>query len=257
MKRFKFSFFLIFIPVLSAYSQKEIYFNTTKSDDIKVESMQGFEIGTSVSTLRLFQPIYYNDNSITVPLSMGYFCEKRIAPSWTFISSIRLGHNFMKAAQYTMGKDSSSYQDSVMYFTSQKISNYKFEYQLGISLGIEPRWYIGYKKRYQVGKAKLNSGWFLSLPVSVGATLINTYKPDMQDGQDSIFLNNKDYCSFAISGTLGYRQAITKQLFLEGNVQLLSTSSTFSELNNKFYLTQPTIRFFPGIIIKAAYTFKK
>ncbi|MDD4969053.1 MAG: hypothetical protein PHT07_06450 [Paludibacter sp.] len=257
MKRFKLSFIVIFIVVLRAYSQKEVYFNTTKSDDIQVESMHGIEIGSSISTLHLFQPIYYNDNSLIIPLSMGYFCEKRIAPSWTIISSIKLGHNFMKMPHYVFFKDSSSYQEPVLYFTSQKISNYKFEYQLGISLGIEPRWYFGYKKRYQEGKAKLNSGWFLSVPVSVGATLINTYKPDMQDGQDSIFSNYKEYCSFAISGTLGYRQAITKQLFLEGNVRLLSTSSTFSELNNKFYLTQPTIHFFPGILIKAAYTFKK
>lgn len=253
MKRILFTITLLFISYLSTFAQKEFYFNTTKREDMKVESMQGVEIGSAISTISLFQPSYFYGKSFGVPLSMGYFNEKRIAPSWTLTTRIGLDHSFMNMAHYVFSKDSIQMNDSMYHFISQKLDHYKFEYMLNLGVSIEPRWYFGYKKRYQIGKAKLNTGWFLSLPVSVGATLINTYKPDMID---EYYSNYKAYCSLGLSGILGYRQAISKQWFLEGNLHLINLSSQIYSLNNKINISQPGIIIFPTISLKASYIFK-
>ena len=245
---------LILFSFLSVSAQKEVYFNTTKPEDIKVESMHGFEIGSAINASSLFNPYYSYGQSFGIPLSMGYFNEKRINPSWTLTTRIGLGHGFMNLAHYIFVKDSFPMNDTIQHFISQKFDHYKFEYSLSIGISVEPRWYFGYKKRYQIGHAKLNSGWFLSLPFSVSTTLINTYKPDWVDIYSSNF---RTYCSLDLTPTLGFRQAISNHWFLEGNCQLINASSHVSSYNSKyFYVTIPWFTIFPGINIKAAYTFK-
>lgn len=252
MKKILFIILIIPTPFFNVFAQKEIYFSSTPKDSIKVESIRGVEIESGMNTSKLFNTSSH-DKSFTIPLYMGYFNEKRIAPSWTLIARIGLSNNFMNSAHYVLVKDSMQMNGPIYYYNTTKVDYYKFEYQLNLGISIEPRWYFGYKNRYQSGKTKLNSGWFLSLPVSAGTTLINTHKPEIINDYYSSY---KTYCSFGLTGILGYRQAISKQWFLEGNCQLINTSSQIYSLTKKLNISQFWTTIFPGISIKAAYTFK-
>lgn len=246
MKR-KLLFYTLIITIFHTVSaQKEVYFNTTKPEEVKVESMQGVDIESSFSPISIIDNLTYQKKSWGIPLSIGYFNEKRIASTWTLLSRIKLQNNLSNTPVLSYDSINHGYGYDMN-------SPYKATYSLGIGISIEPRWYFSYKKRFQVGKAKLNSGWFLSLPLSLNSTLINTYKPDMID---EYYSNYKAYCSLGLTGILGYRQAISKQWFLEGNLQLINLSSQIYSLNNKINISQPWIIIFPGISLKAAYTFK-
>ena len=247
MKQFVFTIILVLLSCLSVSAQKEVYFSLTPKDSIKVQSMQGIEIGSTINTSSLFSPFF------GIPLSMGYFNEKRIAPSWTLTTRIGLTHSFMKIAHYTQFKDSFIMADTMYHFINQKLDHYKSEYALNLGIGVEPRWYFSHKSRFPIGQAKLNSGWFLSLPFSVSTTLINTYKPDLVDSYASYA---KTYFSLGLSPTLGFRQAVSNHWFLEGNCQLINASSYIYRINTYFGITIPRFTVFPAISIKAAYTFK-
>jgi hypothetical protein len=87
------------------------------------------------------------------------------------------------------------------------------------------------------------------LPVVVGTTLVNTYKSEILS----------DYISYVgLSSALnfGYRQAITKQLFLEANVTLIALGTNLYSSNKRVGIAPPYTSFLPGIGLKAAYTFK-
>jgi len=253
--KFKSVFFLsLFITMFfSVAAQKEVYFNTTKPEDIKVESMQGIEIGSFKNIENIFRPSNSYYSSTYIPITMGYFKEKRIAPSWTLSSRITLLHGFQNSPIFVTVKDSAQGVDSMYQNTYSKLDHHDFSYHLVITIGIEPRWYFRYKKRYQAGKARLNSGWFLSLPVTFSTGLINTYKPE--EG-DTDYANYKSYCSLGLSGVLGYRQAISKHVFLEGQLDLTSTSFYLDSYYKKLNFYQSTIRLLPNVSIKVAYTFK-
>jgi hypothetical protein len=82
--------FLLFLSTFEAFAQKEIFFSSTPTDSIKVQSMHGIEIESGISLSKLFNPYDPNDKSFRIPLYMGYFNEKRIAPSWTLITILPL-----------------------------------------------------------------------------------------------------------------------------------------------------------------------
>ena len=245
MKKILFTIVLLFISYLSVYSQKEVYFNTAKSEDIKVESMQGIDIESSFSPISIIDNLTYQKKSWGFPLSIGYFKEKRIASTWTLLYRIKLQNNLSNTPVFTY--------DSINhgYMFDYNSSSYKTTYSLGIGISIEPRWYFSYKKRYQVGKAKLNSGWYLSLPVATGVTLINTYKQPVSE----YWSKQTNYGGLGFSPSLGYRQAISNHLFLEGDIALLNGSIGFSKIDNKFII-YPSLHITAGMSIKAAYTFK-
>jgi len=254
MKQIVITISSLFFILLSASAQKEIYFNTTKPEDIKVSSMQGIEIGSGISTLSsLFNKniVIIKNKSFSFPLNISYFNEKRIAPTWTLTTRIGLDQSFSNLAQYVAGKDSSIYNDSIYYNDSYKINGYKFEYKLQLNLGIEPRWYLGFRNRFQKGKAKFNSGWYLSFPLLFSTTLIDTSKSPTAD----LYSAFKTYGTFQFIPAMGYRQAISKQWFLEGDFQLFNLSSQLYTYNNKLKIEQPRITLFPRITLKAAYTF--
>ena len=97
---------------------------------------------------------------------------------------------------------------------------------------IEPRWYLNYKNRTMKGKnVKLNSGWYLSLPVIFTTTpLINYYQFGI---------------NWKITPSFGYRYAFSNQLFVEGNINL-----GISPIYTHIAFVSPFFNF------KAAYTFK-
>ena len=237
---------------LSVSAQKEVYFYNTKAENAKVDSMRGFEISSGYNPLAIFRPSYYTDNTFSIPLSMSYFGEKRIAPSWTLTTRIGLTHSFVNQAQYVNYKDSFIMHDSVYHYNSQRIDGYKFAYRLNLNLGIEPRWYFGFKNRYEKGKAKLNSGWYLSLPITYSIGLINTYQWTGSENYNNFY---KDYGNMNVSLMLGYRQAISKNLFLEGSLNTIGDYFGIYEYYKTFHLYSSFI-FNPVLTFKAAYTFK-
>ncbi|MFA5046330.1 MAG: hypothetical protein WC542_10420, partial [Paludibacter sp.] len=190
MKQILVTIALLFSSYLSISAQKEIFFYNTNPEDIKVASMRGVEISSGYNPFAFFRSSYLNNNSFNIPLTMSYFREKRIAPSWTLTSRIGLTHNFIKQAEYVNYPDSFILNDSTYHYFTQKIDGYQFVYQLSLNLEIEPRWYLNFKNRFQKGHAKLNSGWFFSLPVSYNTLLINTYKwPESENSYHTNFKN--------------------------------------------------------------------
>ncbi|HEY5591643.1 MAG TPA: hypothetical protein VIK55_11570 [Paludibacter sp.] len=231
MKKILFTIVLLFISYLSVSAQKEVYFNTTKSEDIKVESLQGFSVGTGIDFLSLVQNFTSDYKSYSFPLGIGYFYEKRMAPRWTLTSSVTLSNNIIYRGHFFLSNGDSV--DRILY------------YRLGLDVSIAPKWYFGYKHRYQAGKASLNSGWYLSLPVGAGTILLNTMPS-----------NYVNYVGIGAGLAVGYRQAISKQWFLDGSVSLLGISSSLYSINKELYISSPYISYPTGIGLSAAYTFK-
>jgi len=244
MKRILIALLVLVQPFFNLFSQKEIFFSDIKTEDIKVESLHGVEIGSSINLIPLFQHTPSYDKSYRIPFGIGYFDEKCIAPSWTLIYSANLSYTFSRMLNY-------SKLDSVSGGYHYTSSNYIYQnsYSLGLSIGIEPRWYLGYKHRYEVGKATLNSGWYVSLPIGIGATPVNTYKSEVS----SDFIS---YVGLSSALTLGCRQAISKKWFLEGNVTLIAIGTNLYRFNKKLNVSTPDPTFLPGIGLSAAYTFK-
>lgn len=253
MKQVLVTIALLFSSYLSVSAQKEVFFNTAKPEDIKVVSMRGLEISSGYNPLTLFRSSSDNNNSFGIPLTMSYFSEKRIAPSWTLTTRIGLTHNFIKQAEYVNYPDSFAYHDSIYHYFNQKIDGYQFVYQLSLHLEIEPRWYFNFKNRYQKGHAKLNSGWFVSLPVSYNTLLINTYK--WPESENSYHTNFKNYGSLNTLLLFGYRQAISKNWFLEANLPTIGYNFNFYKYTTGFYVYSNFV-VNPMINLKASYTFK-
>jgi len=234
--------FLLLFCGFSVSAQKEVFFTNLPKDSAKVESLHGISIGTGINLLSTIQNLIANEKLYSIPLSVGYFNEKRIAPTITFVSSIGLNTTFSQSRLYTKTSEG-------IYFYSSSDPHYTNSFSLDLGVGVELLWYWGYKHRYEAGKAKLNSGWFLSLPISVGTTLINTYKMEY-------FSNYINYAGLGGSLGLGYRRAISRQWYLEGNVTLLGISTSLYSWNKKINLATPYISYPTGISLSAAYTLK-
>ena len=238
MKRLSISSALIFLALLPVWGQKEISFFNKSGDSIKVESMRGIEIHTEMADM--FSMPYS-----VIPVYIGYFNEKRTASTWTVISSIGLYNAFYKTYDY-----SAVYTDPITgNFSFGGALPTKNAYALSLSAGIEPRCYWTYKNRYPLGLSQLNSGWFLSFPFTLKTTLLNSPEPYLQQG----WLPSYFSVGFAAGLKLGYRQAITKQLFVEASAGLNLGTSVYI-LNSELHVSHPNV--YPQVLVKAAYTFK-
>lgn len=246
MKRHFFSTALLLLFITSVSAQKEIYFSSTPKNSIKVQSMQGIEIGSGLYPPNIFMILSAGLKENTIPITISYFNEKRIASTWTLISRIKLQNNLSNSPVFTYDSINHSYE-----FSSN--SPHKTTYSLELGVEIEPRWYFGYKSRYQLGKAQLNSGWYLSLPLQLSSTLIDTFKYPQPE---NLIVNN-NLANLTLSPTIGYRQSVSKQLFLEANLKLACSTLNLYSINNhvnvRYY---PAFTLFPELNFKIAYTFK-
>jgi len=221
----------LMISFLNGYSQKEIFFNNTPVKDIKVESLQGVEVNFTNTQSLSNKAIY-----------IGYFNEKRISSEWTLNSTIGLYNVFGKRRILELINDSLNYYIAT--------PNYKNIYTLALGAGIEPRWYWGYKNRFQSGKARLNSGFFLSFPLSVTTTLLQTPDPIFNPKWTPAFFN----LNISFIPTVGYRQAISERLFLEGSIGLGLYSVIYKYPNTGISFLSPDLNL--QFKLKAAYRFK-
>ena len=217
-------FTLLCTVISQTFAQKEIFFNSTKPEDLKVESLKGIELQTSINPFAIFNSSQFTN---TLPLYLGFFSEQRIAPTWTI--------------DYSIGITSASLKMPIG-------NSYENFFLLGLKAGVEPRWYWSFKKRAINNHVKLNSGWFLSLPFS--------YKYIFDDSFRKTYFPTLSYKSlggFTLMPTLGYRQAVTNNLFLEGSFGY-GVDYRLSSMNNAFYSSFTNLN--PEIKFKVAYTFK-
>ena len=246
MKQVLVTITLLFISYLSVSAQKEVFFNTAKPEDIKVESLQGLEVHWYSDPLSFFKNKYMNDKSYSIPLYIGYFNEKRIAPCWTLNTTIGL-NNYIGSSPILEVDTTNG--GSIGYGMRYGIEpKYKTTYGLGLKLGFELRLYWDYKSRYQLGKAQLNSGWFLSFPLLLQTALLQTPEPLLNQGWIPSYFS----VATSFTPTLGYRKAISKRWFLEGSIGVGAT--VWIDTYNKLAVSKPVIA--PQIKLKAAYTFK-
>ena len=147
MKRHIFSTALLLLFITSVSAQKEVFFDTLKVKDIKVQQMQGVEIGSGLYPPNIFMILSAGLKENTIPITISYFNEKRIASTWTLISRIKLQNNLSNSPVFTYDSINHSYE-----FSSN--SPHKTTYSLELGVEIEPRWYFGCKSRYQLGKAQ-------------------------------------------------------------------------------------------------------
>lgn len=236
---------IVFILMsISTFAQREVFFNSSKPEDFKVQSLKGIELQIGYNPLSIFNSSRYFKS---IPYYAGFFSEKRIAPTMTLGYSVGLVGSTLKMpiANPTYDSISGSYSYE---FSSN--SSYEQIYSVGIRVGVEPRWYWNFKKRAEQNKARLNSGWFLSMPLNYEYVMYNSYKPNYPPNYQS---NYQNYGYLTLKPTISYRQSITKNIFIEGSFGY-GIGLALGSYNRHFVTflsdTEPELK------IKAAYTFK-
>ncbi len=102
--------------------------------------------------------------------------------------------------------DVSRYSHPVYYLDSltQRMYQKRINYDTGICLTIsaQPRWFFDYQKRYQRGAdIRLNSGWFLGLPIEIRTSELDFKTPFDID--------------ISACPIIGFRQALSTKLYIE------------------------------------------
>ena len=92
----------------------------------------------------------------------------------------------------------------------------------------EPRWYFSYFHRQKEGKAMLNSGWYIGMPIN-------------------LYSDFSTYYGFRLNPSLGFRQAITKSLFIEGGLGVMPVFHIYS-VSQRNYTS-----YTPNVTLKIAY----
>ncbi len=221
---------LCLLPVV-AFAQKEVYFTTIKSEDVKVRPLQGIEINSM-----------YNFGFPLNDLFVGYFNEIRLGYNTTLIASAGVRNSIFKQSHFQFNGE--SYVRTGEYFTALSFR---------LQMAIEPRWYWGFKKRFESGTATLNSGWFLSLPISIEPFFITTPDGDINKS----WIPNTNYESSSFSITIGYRQALSERFFFEGQGGVSYLMSWYNNQGVNLQIPQyVSTEISPYIKLKAAYTFK-
>jgi hypothetical protein len=248
MLKYQFTFAILLIACLNAFSQKEIVSGEMNTDEPKEESLKGFEIRLIPYSNGLF--FSQIGNSMIKPFSMstyvGYLNEKRIVSSWTLLLTAGLHNVLDQRPVYRPAAD-----HKYGYFVSVS-PNEKITYSLVLEAGIEPRLYWGSKKHYQAGNTHLNTGWFLSFPLLFQTTILHTPEPFIGMGWFPSVLYSG---SFLLTPTVGYRQAISEKWFLEGSIGYgANVIVAANSVDNTFTVLNP--EFNPVFKLKAAYTLK-
>ena len=205
MKHQTITVLLLLSSFTTLFSQQEIYLDNTPKDSISIKNLKGIELEYNgiFNTHEIISYLSYDTNQSIMTrneFKFNYFQEFKLLPSLGIIA--KGGFYLIPSRKPIL--------DSAYYSNMQ---NVKFENVIyaGLQLSFEPRWYIGHKTQYLKGKGALNSGWYVSLPT------------------EALIFKTSDVSRIAcyISPCLGFRQAISKKIFLEGSFGYTFSTSYF------------------------------
>ena len=180
---------LVISTFTTLFAQQEIYLDNTPKEKIKLNNLKGFEFSGTV--INNNNDIFY-PYGIDILYQFNYFQELRLFSSVGLLlkGGMTMNRRLMLKGEVNDNRDK----------YTQLLENSLFNSTYGEAhIVVEPRWYFSYFYRYKTGKASLNSGWYIGIPVELNSNLTS-------------------YVSFSTNPTLGFRQAITKSLFIEGGL---------------------------------------
>ena len=248
MPKYHFVLAILIVQCLNIFSQDNINSNGIPTGEQKLESLKGFE-------LRLIpypKGFYTNQTGelLVKPFStsvyIGYFCEKRIALDWTFLTTVGLHNIAFQSPVIRLVKGGNN--DFYSTFGPDR----KFSYSLWFEAGIEPRRYLRIKHPSGTRITTLNSGWFLSSPLLFQTIILHSPEPLIHKGW---FPSTQYSGTFILTPTIGYRQAVSRQCFVEGDIGFGGNVSVGTNtIDRQFTISTP--EFNPSLKLKAAYAFK-
>lgn len=174
----KITFLIFLFTSITGYSQKEIYFTSSREDSITISSLHflNAEIASN-----------FNQSGISTSINTGYFYELKITKKSVLLTGINLINSIY-----------SYYPD----LSNPNVHEHKYGLQLSVQA--EPRWYIDYNKRVINGKnSRLNTSWYLGIPV----TLATNY----------LLINPDINLNLITSGIVGFRYALSENLFIDSS----------------------------------------
>lgn len=229
---------LVNLQIVAQKEQQQNFDSTI----FKVNSLKGIELKIECPYLSIYTPI----KSTGVPLFLNFMNESRLNSSSTIL--LKAGLNITSGI---LIEDTSFMSEYNPYLETGNKVPYCL---LGFNLGVEPRWYWNYEKRAKMGKAKLNSGWFLSSPIEVNfprIALINgtTIRPGILD-----YITNDITLIYSIGVSTGYRFTLSEKLYLESSleIQAVGDCTIYDD-----YSSWWPIQVVPQLEIRLGYTFKK
>lgn len=208
----------------------------------KVNSLKGIELKTEFPYLSIYSPY----NSTGVPLFINFVNESNLNSSTTIL--LKAGLNITSGIHL----EDTTYSTEINPYLE---TGHKVPYCLfGFNLGVEPRWYWNYEKRSKTGKAKLNSGWFLSSPIEINfprIALINgpTIRPDILD-----YITDDITLLYSIGVSTGYRFTLSEKLYLESSLEIQAVGG-LTKYDD--YSSWSRIQVVPQLEIRLGYKFKK
>ena len=182
----------------SLFSQQTIYLDNTPKEKIKLNNIRGidFYAGILSDDYYPFDPFY-----VDIHYQFNYFQELRLFSSFGVVlkGGMKMNRRFITKGDIGDTGDSGT----------QLLLNSLINSTYGEAhLVVEPRWYFSYFYRYKAGNAALNSGWYIGIPVELNSNLTS-------------------YLGVSTNPTLGYRQAVSKSIFIEGGLGVMPLFSTY------------------------------
>jgi hypothetical protein len=198
MKHQTITVLLLLSSFTALFAQQEIFLDNTPKEKIKLNNIRGVDFSTSIMSDEYYP---FDPFHVDIHYQFNYFQELRLFSSFGVVlkGGMKMNRRFITKGDIGDTGDSGT----------QLLQNSLINSTYGEAhIVVEPRWYFSYFYRYKAGNATLNSGWFIGIPVELNSNLTS-------------------YVSFSTNPTLGFRQAITKSLFIEGGIGVVPIFGTF------------------------------
>ena len=195
--------------------QQEIYIS---SDPLQTTSIQG--VSLSGEAKKYFTSLI----AVRTRYDLSYFYEKAIAEKTTILFEGGFSYYQIRKEYFSLYNASTSYSN---------LNNKYNSNNLLFGLSIEPRYYFSLNQRATDKRGGLNSGWFIGLPLEL--SIILNKPASYYYNKDNLLINDnklsgKDRLKYTAGLNLGYRYAVTNNLFAEAALGLTYIN------NNDFYV---------------------
>lgn len=186
MKHQTITVLLLLSSFTALFAQQEIFLDNTPKEKIKLNNIRGVDFSTSIMSDEYYP---FDPFHVDIHYQFNYFQELRLFSSFGVVlkGGMKMNRRLM------IKREVNDYRDQ----HTQLLENSLFNSTFGEAhLVVEPRWYFSYFYRQKTGKASLNSGWYIGIPLELNSNLTS-------------------YLSLSTNPSLGFRQAISKNLFIE------------------------------------------